>query len=300
MRLDLAANRARPDRQHRAAAPSRRSCSRPFALGSGNQTVEQKHGDHPVRSDAERAQHQPPVAAICSPAAASISRRSRRPTHPQRRRHARRPQADHRRAPPGRRRRQRARTAARVGADRDHRSVLTEDAASPFGFKLAGVVSGLTGVDRQPARPARRPRSASISAHPTRTPAKRCASPSRCPTAPARTSPSPRRVRDAGRRTSSASAAPRRSPRRNLRPRSPRRWARWPPPRCRPPRRWRRGKTSSTIDAANPPQRVDGPPFDTATALVDGTAGNTVSWYTRRSRQRCRARRPRWRAPTSR
>lgn len=27
------------------------------------------------------------------------------------------------------------------------------------------------------------------------------------------------------------------------------------------------------------PQRVDGPPFDTATGLVDGTAANTVVWY---------------------
>ncbi len=36
----------------------------------------------------------------------------------------------------------------------------------------------------------------------------------------------------------------------------------------------------STCDAANPPQRVDGPPFDTATGLVDGTAANTVMWYT--------------------
>lgn len=32
-------------------------------------------------------------------------------------------------------------------------------------------------------------------------------------------------------------------------------------------------------DAANPPQRVAGPPFDTATGLVAGTAANTVSWY---------------------
>lgn len=32
-------------------------------------------------------------------------------------------------------------------------------------------------------------------------------------------------------------------------------------------------------DSANPPQRVSGPPFDTATALVDGSASNTVSWY---------------------
>src|ERR1043166_7713926 len=33
-------------------------------------------------------------------------------------------------------------------------------------------------------------------------------------------------------------------------------------------------------DASNPPQRVAGPPFDTATALVAGTPANTVSWYT--------------------
>lgn len=33
-------------------------------------------------------------------------------------------------------------------------------------------------------------------------------------------------------------------------------------------------------DAANPPQRVDGPPFDTATGLVAGTPADTVSWYT--------------------
>ena len=34
------------------------------------------------------------------------------------------------------------------------------------------------------------------------------------------------------------------------------------------------------IDAGNPPQRVDGPPFDTATALIDGTATDTIFWYT--------------------
>jgi flagellar hook-associated protein 3 FlgL len=33
------------------------------------------------------------------------------------------------------------------------------------------------------------------------------------------------------------------------------------------------------ISAANPPQRVAGPPFNTATALVAGTPSNTVSWY---------------------
>jgi flagellin-like hook-associated protein FlgL len=31
---------------------------------------------------------------------------------------------------------------------------------------------------------------------------------------------------------------------------------------------------------SSPPLRVDGPPFDTATAQVNGTATNTVSWYT--------------------
>ncbi len=30
----------------------------------------------------------------------------------------------------------------------------------------------------------------------------------------------------------------------------------------------------------NPPQRVDGPPFDTATATIAGTSSNTVMWYT--------------------
>jgi flagellin-like hook-associated protein FlgL len=33
------------------------------------------------------------------------------------------------------------------------------------------------------------------------------------------------------------------------------------------------------IDAANPPQRVVGPPFDTATAMVDGTTADTIFWY---------------------
>lgn len=33
-------------------------------------------------------------------------------------------------------------------------------------------------------------------------------------------------------------------------------------------------------DANNPPQRVNGPPFDTATAMMAGTSANTVIWYT--------------------
>jgi flagellar hook-associated protein 3 FlgL len=34
------------------------------------------------------------------------------------------------------------------------------------------------------------------------------------------------------------------------------------------------------VDFGQPPQRVSGPPFTTATALVAGTAANTVTWYT--------------------
>jgi flagellar hook-associated protein 3 FlgL len=33
-------------------------------------------------------------------------------------------------------------------------------------------------------------------------------------------------------------------------------------------------------DSANPPMRVDGPPFDTATGMIAGTASNSVIWYT--------------------
>ena len=34
------------------------------------------------------------------------------------------------------------------------------------------------------------------------------------------------------------------------------------------------------VDAGQPPMRVNGPPFDTATSLVAGTSANTVTWYT--------------------
>ena len=35
-----------------------------------------------------------------------------------------------------------------------------------------------------------------------------------------------------------------------------------------------------SADTNNPPQRVDGPPFDTATATIAGSSANTVIWYT--------------------
>jgi flagellar hook-associated protein 3 FlgL len=40
------------------------------------------------------------------------------------------------------------------------------------------------------------------------------------------------------------------------------------------------GNEFFNADAANPPLRVNGPPFSTATSLVAGTGANTVSWYT--------------------
>jgi flagellin-like hook-associated protein FlgL len=40
------------------------------------------------------------------------------------------------------------------------------------------------------------------------------------------------------------------------------------------------GQDFFNADVNNPPQRVDGPPFDTATAMVPGTAADTVIWYT--------------------
>ncbi|AMN43319.1 flagellin N-terminal helical domain-containing protein [Rhodoplanes sp. Z2-YC6860] len=39
------------------------------------------------------------------------------------------------------------------------------------------------------------------------------------------------------------------------------------------------GNDFFNTDANHPPQRVDGPPFDTATQAKDGTSADTVSWY---------------------
>jgi hypothetical protein len=39
------------------------------------------------------------------------------------------------------------------------------------------------------------------------------------------------------------------------------------------------GNDFFNTDATHPPQRVDGPPFDTATQAKNGTSSDTVSWY---------------------
>jgi flagellin-like hook-associated protein FlgL len=41
----------------------------------------------------------------------------------------------------------------------------------------------------------------------------------------------------------------------------------------------RAGEDFFNIDIDNPPQRVDGPPFETATAMRNGTPADTVFWY---------------------
>jgi flagellin-like hook-associated protein FlgL len=40
------------------------------------------------------------------------------------------------------------------------------------------------------------------------------------------------------------------------------------------------GNDFFNTDSTHPPQRVAGPPYDTATALVDGSSADTVQWYT--------------------
>jgi flagellin-like hook-associated protein FlgL len=40
------------------------------------------------------------------------------------------------------------------------------------------------------------------------------------------------------------------------------------------------GEAFFSADVNTPPQRVDGPPFDSATGLIAGTAANSVIWYT--------------------
>ena len=179
---------------------------------------------------------------------------------------------------------------------------LAEDAVSPFGFKLAGVDRRIDRLDRRPGRPAapavaqRRSRR-----RPIRTPARPSASPSRCRTAPASDLTL----------TATASATPgpnefthRRALRRvtaaNLQTALTQSLGTLADTTLSAASAVAAGNDFFNIDDANPPQRVDGPPFDTATALVDGTAANTVSWYLGEAGTDDARARPRWRASTSR
>jgi flagellar hook-associated protein 3 FlgL len=51
------------------------------------------------------------------------------------------------------------------------------------------------------------------------------------------------------------------------------------------------GEDFFNIDADNPPQRIDGPPFESATAMRDGTPADTVFWYRGEGAPRIRGRR---------
>ena len=181
------------------------------------------------------------------------------------------------------------------------RSALDEDAASPFGFKLAGVVSGADRV-RPSAGPAGSPASLSVDLGPANPNAGETVrftftlpdGSSRGPHAHRHDfgDARPERVRD--RRLA------RPSPRPICRPPSPRRSATLAGTALAAASAVAAGNDFFNIDGANPPQRVDGPPFDTATALVDGTAGEHRDLVHRRSRQRRPRARPRSRGSTSR
>ena len=157
-------------------------------------------------------------------------------------------------------------------------AALTEDAVSPFGFKLAGVVSGLTG-STSAGPPARRPRSASISApsNPNAGDTVRFTftlpdGTSQDLTLTAVASATPGVDEFSIGATSTVTAT-------NLRAALTQSLGTLAATSLSAASAVAASENFFAIDDGNPPQRVAGPPFNTATALVDGTAANTVSWY---------------------
>ncbi len=157
---------------------------------------------------------------------------------------------------------------------------VAEDAVSPFGFKLAGRDLEPDRRDGDAIR-GRRPPTRSISAPSIRPPATPSSIASRCPTdrakasrSTATTSTTPGTNQFTIGATSAVTArqpAGRahggdRQARRHL--------AHGGVRHCRRP------ATSSRSMPPTAPQRVAGPPFDSATSLVAGTAADTVTWYT--------------------
>ena len=224
---------------------------------------------YPARRDAGPAQHpgRRPLSVFRHALRSAVGRKPR-PHHEWRWR-ARRPQADHCRAQPGRPRRQRPRPAGGFGADRDLGRLAEDAAGSPFGFKLAGVnstltdatVAGPTGVAARAFRSISTGQSASDGE-----------SVQFRFTLPDGTSEEPHadgdHVGNARRPTSSPSAPTPAATAANLQAaltsvaRQARQRPRWPRPR-----RWRPATNSSAIRRSASPA----PPFDTATSLVAGT-----------------------------
>jgi flagellin-like hook-associated protein FlgL len=155
---------------------------------------------------------------------------------------------------------------------------LAEDAVSPFGFKLAGVTSTLTGATVTPSGP---PTASTVDlggGNPAAgdTVQYRFTLPdgsSESITLTATTSTSPGANQFTIGATSDLTAA-------NLQAALTTALGKLAATSLSAASAIAAGNDFFNVDAGNPPQRVSGPPFDTATALVAGTAADTVTWYT--------------------
>ncbi len=165
-----------------------------------------------------------------------------------------------------------------VSAPNATSAALTEDAVSPFGFKLAGLVSGLTGST--PAGPTGAPATASVDLGATNPNAGETVrftftlpdgtSQDLTLTAVASATPGPNEFTIGGSSTVTAT---------NLRAALTQSLGKLASTTLSASSAVAAAQDFFDIDDANPPQRVSGPPFNTATALVDGTDTNTVDWY---------------------
>jgi flagellar hook-associated protein 3 FlgL len=154
---------------------------------------------------------------------------------------------------------------------------VAEDAVSPFGFKIAGVTSNLTGATVTPSGP---PTASTVDLGATNPNAGDTirydfnlpdgSSESITLTATTSTNPGPNEFTIGA--TSAATAA-------NLQTTLTAALGKLADTSLTAASALAAANDFFNIDAANPPRRVAGPPFDTATAQVAGTAANTVSWY---------------------
>ncbi len=157
-------------------------------------------------------------------------------------------------------------------------AALTEDAVSPFGFKLAGVASGLTGSTV--TGPSGSPASLSVDLGVTNpNPGETVRFTFTLPdgsvkdlvlTATDSATPGPNEFSIGGSATATAA---------NLRTAMTSALGTMAQTSLTAASAMAAADNFFATDDANPPQRVDGPPFDSATGLVDGTDANTMKWY---------------------
>jgi flagellar hook-associated protein 3 FlgL len=154
---------------------------------------------------------------------------------------------------------------------------LTEDAVSPFGFKLAGITTGIAGATVSPPAGAPATASVDLSANPSDGDTIRFTfnlpdGSSRDLTLTATASATPGANEFSIGASAAATAA-------NLQTALTASLGTFASTELAAASAIQAGNDFFDTDAANPPQRVDGPPFDTATAMIDGTDANTVAWY---------------------